>query len=366
MDGIINLVFAETLAEADLLAVSHAQSPLTLTCWYRSTRQIRELLFEIAKTSHVIAANESDKVAVRELQQLRNHQIDDLNQQVLHGMYAQDGAVVWVWQGEVLSIVGPAALNARLSAICREVFTATPVLRNELVNRHSISSAVATARKAYFKALVDHWAVADLGFAVDKYPPEKTIYLTLLKQTGIHRPQDGEWSLDEPTEPSFAGLWRYGETFLEQARVAPKNVADFFDGLRQAPFGLKPGLIDFWAPTFLFARREAFALYREDRFQPTLTAETLDLIRLAPQKYQVKSFSVDGIRLSFFNRFRALIQNKAVDQLKQSGFPGDHRALYCLLQRAAALCPPDPAPGHADSALAHGHCQRQGPGEDLF
>jgi hypothetical protein len=320
VDGAINLVFSETLTEAEVLAASHSQPPLTLICWYRSTGQIRDLLFDIAKTSYVIAANESDKVAVRELQQLRAHQIDNLNQQVLHGMYSQDGAVLWAWQGTAQAIDGQAALNTLLSTTCRKVFTATPVLRNELVNRHNVSSAVATARKAYFKALVEHWAEADLGFAPEKYPPEKTIYLTLLKQTGIHQCQDGQWCLDAPTAASFAGLWQYGETFLAQARVAPKNVADFCDGLRQAPFGLKPGLIDFWAPTFLFARREAYALYREDRFQPTLTAETLDLIRLAPHKYQVKSFSVDGIRLSFFNRFRALIQHKdEASQIQQNG-----------------------------------------------
>jgi hypothetical protein len=319
-DGIINLVFAEALEEAELLAAAHAQSPLILSCWYRSTHQIREFLYEIAKIDYVITANESDKVAVRELQNLRNHQIDNLNQQVLRSMYAQDNIVIWLWRGEVQHIKGPAAFNAMLSTICRETFHDTPILRNELVNRNSVSSAVATARKAYFKALTERWNVEDLGFAADKYPPEKTIYLTLLKNTGVHRNVDDQWSLDEPTESGFSNLWRYGEKFLEQARVAPRNIADFFDGMRQPPFGLKQGLIDFWVPTFLFARRESFALYREDRFQPELTAETLDLIRLAPQKYQIKSFSVEGIKLRFFNRLRALIQGKEVGEITKTGF----------------------------------------------
>ena len=159
-----------------------------------------------------------------------------------------------------------------------------------------------------------------MGFNQDKYPPEKTIYLSLLRNTGIHRLVDEQWALEEPTDPRFALLWHHCEMFLERARSAPKNVADLFDSLRQAPFGLKQGLIDFWVPTFLFACRESFALYREDRFQPELTAETLELIRLTPVKYQVKSFSVDGIRLRFFNRCRALIQRKEVDRITQDGF----------------------------------------------
>lgn len=320
VDGVINLIFAENL-DLDLLREDlQGQDARILTCWYHSARQVREILHDIAKTNYVIANNESDKVAVRELQNLRAFQIDMLNQQVLHSIYAEDGSVEWLWRGQPLSISGPDALNSTLSGICLSVFTDTPVLRNELVNRTNISSAIATARKAYFRALVDEWNQPYLGFDADTYPPEKTIYLTLLKNSGTHRFVDEQWTLDAPIDPSFRPLWDYCEQFLVQSRVAPKNVADLFDALRRPPFGLKQGLIDFWVPTFLFAHRETFALYREERFQPDITAESLDLLRLNPQKYQVKSFSVDGIKLRFFNRCRTLIQGKETERITQSGF----------------------------------------------
>jgi hypothetical protein len=320
IDGTINLIFSESINAKDLLTVSRNQPSPILYCWYRSTRQIRELLYEIEKTTHVIALNENDKVAVGELQKLRSHQIELLNQYVLESMYTVDGSVVWMWHGEEILIAGPAKLNTVLSMICRTMYPDAPTFRNELVNRNGISSAVATARKTYFRALVEHWAEADLAFEPDKYPPEKTIYLTLLKSTGVHRIVDGQWSLDEPLDPSFVKLWQYCEAFLERARVAPKNIADLFDGLRQSPFGLKQGLIDFWVPTFLFIQREVFALYMEERFQPNLTAETLELIRIAPQKFQVKSFSVDGIKLRFLNRCRTSLQQKEANRVTKSGF----------------------------------------------
>lgn len=319
-DGVINLVFSATLDIDKLLATISHQTPLILYCIYRSTKQIREILYEIEKTNYVIANNENDKVAIGELQKLRNHQVDLLNQYVLDSMYAVDGNVIWIWNGEVVSITGPAALNTTLSQICRTVYSDTPVFRNELVNRNNVSSAVATARKAYFRALVEQWAKADLNFEQDKYPPEKTIYLTLLKATCIHRIVDREWSLDEPLDPSFVRLWNHCEGFLERTRIAPKSVDDLIVELCQAPFGLKQGFIDFWVPTFLFIRREIFALYMEERFQPDFTAEMMELIRISPQKFYVKSFSVDGIKLQFFNRCRALLRQRETEIVTSSGF----------------------------------------------
>lgn len=319
-DGIINLVFAEDLSHEELISASATQDPLTLTCWYRSAQQIREQLLEVAKVNYVIAANESDRVATRVLHELRTQAVERLNQSVLSGMYADDGTVLWAWQGKEQVIRGPAELNTKLSEICGVVFSSIPIFRNELINRNAVSSAVATARKALFRALVENWDKPDLGFDAEKYPPEKTIYLSLLKRTQIHRENDGQWVLDEPADVSFIDLWQRCQRFLDDARVAPRNVADLFDALRLPPFGLKQGFVEFWAPMFLFAQRETFALYREDRFQPEITADGLELLKLAPQKHQIKSFNVDGIKLRFFNRLRTAIQHKEAERITQSGF----------------------------------------------
>jgi hypothetical protein len=75
--------------------------------------------------------------------------------------------------------------NKLLSQVCSIVYDATPVFKNELVNKHKISSSIHTAKKNYFKALSNNWDKENLGFEDSKFPPEKTIYLSLLKENGI-------------------------------------------------------------------------------------------------------------------------------------------------------------------------------------
>lgn len=303
-------------------AVSH--DPAILYGLYRYPERLRTILFEIEKINHVRALHHDDRVAVRELDKLLAYQIEELNRLTLQSLYLDNGTVLWIWRDDLVEIKSISAFNIQLSRICETVYDKTPVYRNELVNRHRLSSAINSARATFFKALTERWQEADLGFPRDKYPPERTIYLTLLRETGIHRlAEEGEvdgYGLAAPTDPTFAHLWQTCEDFLEQAKATPKNLTQLIELLSTRPFKLKQGLLEFWLPTFLFAQRENFALYYEGRFVAELSSENLELIRREPYKFQVKSFSVDGIKLEFFNRYRALVQVKANTRITKSGF----------------------------------------------
>lgn len=323
-DGFINLVFSDSLQLAALQAHAAAHDPAILYGLYRHPEQLRTILFEIEKINYVRALHHDDRVAVQELDKLRAYQVEELNRITLQTLYSREGSVTWVWQGETLTIENLSAFNIRLSHICEAVYHKTPIYRNELVNRHRLSSAINSARAIFFKALTEAWQTADLGFPRDKYPPERTIYLTLLKQTGIHRAVEGgvpgEYMLAAPTDPGFAQLWQACEHFLEQAKATPKNLFQLIELLTTRPFKLKQGFLEFWLPLFLFAQRESFALYYDGRFLPELSSENLELVRREPHKFQIKTFSVDGVKLEFFNRYRALVQEKATKQITNQAF----------------------------------------------
>ena len=88
------------------------------------------------------------------------------------------------------------ALNEYLSTICDSVYTETPILRNELINRRQISSQAASARRKLIAAMLESQHLAKLG--IDGYPPEMSIYLSLLSDTGIHRNVSGVWGFHPP------------------------------------------------------------------------------------------------------------------------------------------------------------------------
>ena len=144
--------------------------------------------------------------------------------------------------------------------------------------------------------------------------------MTLLQQTGIHKERDNGYILTEPIDPSFQPLWKIGVDFLNSAKQTPRHLSDLHSALLARPFKLKAGFVEFWLPTFLFVNRENFALYYDGLFVASLESETLELVRKEPQKFQIKTFSVDGIRLEFFNRCRALLKMKASGSISSENF----------------------------------------------
>jgi len=303
IDGIINLIFSETATIKEIQKFSKKAEQPILYGLYKNTKQIRDVLFEIAKIDYVIENNPDDRVAAEELKMLKTHQIEELNHCVLRNLYEKNDDVAWVFAGETVEFT-----NSFLSQICEHIYSETPIFQNELINRENLSGAISTARRNFMKALIESWREEDLGFPKDKFPPEKTIYLTLLKDTGIHHFAGDGYTLAEPQENSFLNLWKKCEAFLESAKAVQKNLQEFVNLLSEKPFKLKQGFIDFWLPTFLFIKREDFALYQDKIYLPEITQELLELTIKKTQRFQIKAFDVQGIKLDLFNRYRALVQ----------------------------------------------------------
>ncbi|MFQ5602228.1 MAG: hypothetical protein ACE5HS_03060 [bacterium] len=320
VDGIINLIFSEKLSEQDIIEFSQKVEQAILFGFYRNTKSIKEILSEIEKIRYVINSIADDRVAFRELKNALSHQIEQLNAQVLNKLYSKDDDVMWFFNGAKIHIANRTEFNSWLSKICGQVYDATPVFQNELVNRHRLSSSITLARKNFFQALLNNWEIPDLGLPKDKFPAEKTIYFTLIKRTGIHQGKNGKYFLSYPQEESFRELWQKSQEFLNSAKVSRKSLSEFEEMLAAKPFKLKHGFIEFWLPLFLFIKKDDFALFGENGYIPFLTPEVIELIIKKPHKFQIKTFDVTGIKLDLFNKYRTLLQKHSENRFSNQSF----------------------------------------------
>lgn len=320
IDGYVNLIFNEENILNDVIQHSANNSEAVLYCYYKNSKSIKELLFEIEKTERVIAENNEDKVAVRELKNIVLHQKNLLTHKILNNFYRDNSAVEWVFKGDVVNIRSKKEFNSKLSKICDVVYNKTPIFNNELVNKHKISSSIHTAKKSYFKALVNNWDKPQLGFPSEKFPPEKTIYLSLLENNDISLYTD-RLDNNEPNDKNrFDELWIYSQSFLESAKVSKRKLSEFKEMLGQKPFKLKQGLIDFWLPSFLFLKRDDFALFGDNGYIPYINDEVLDLLVKNPERFEIKTFVIEGVKLDIFNSYRVFLNQDSKDKLSNTNF----------------------------------------------
>lgn len=323
IDGYINLLFSSDLATEEIQEFSQKNEEAVLFGYYTNISDIIDQIFEINKHQYVldrVIIDKEDKVARREIKRALNHEVAILNNIVLDNLFSRSSTVKWFFQGKLLDITDRTIFNQTLSKISNRIYTSTPIFRNELVNKHKVSGAISSARVSFLQSLIDNHDQKDIGFLKDKFPPEKSIYFSLLKNTGIHQYTGNTYTLKKPVDSSFTPLWDLCESFLEKAKGKKGYIKDLIALLRDKPFKLKQGFIEFWVPTFLIIKKEDYALYSGETYIPTINREVLDLLQKKPEDFVIKTFSVDGVRLDLFNRYREAVNLKSESSIQEDSF----------------------------------------------
>ena len=79
--------------------------------------------------------NTDDRVVQRELKNLKDSYIAELNKLVLDSLFENNSSVTWFFNGQKKILTTQADLNRTLSEIIDIVYSKTPVFKNELINR---------------------------------------------------------------------------------------------------------------------------------------------------------------------------------------------------------------------------------------
>ena len=308
-DGYIELIFSTNKhAIEEIKKFSKETENALIFAYFVDTENIVDHLYNIKKYNYLIdrVIKKEDLVAVKEVQKLKEYEENLLNKAISDNLFSYKNRVVWIFKGKEQKVASHRDFNRLLSKVCDEIYCETPVMNNELFNKHKLSSAITSARRSYLSNLIDHYTEDDLGFPEDKFPPEKTIYFSLLKNTGLHTNHD---FADTPSDKGFLSVWSACENFLKSSENKARKISDLIKLLSAKPYKIKQGFLEFWIPTYLFIKRQDYALYDASRgaYIPNVNMEFFDLLQKHPNDFEVKKFAVDGVKLSFFNQYRRFI-----------------------------------------------------------
>ena len=305
MDGYVNLVLSSNASFNDIMAASKdCNDKAILYAYFLNTDEIVAHLHEVFKLKYLLEnIVMEDRVAANEVKNILNHEVELLNKALNESLF--DGtSVFWCFRAKKIIIRSQKDLNKQLSAIADTIYYKTPILRNELFNRHKVNSVISAARVNLLDALLANSDKEDLGFSKSVYPPEKSIYYTLLRETGIHYcDTDGQYVFGAPTN-NVTELWDECCKFIQSSADKPRKLGELIKILKASPFKLKQGVIDFWLPIFLYIKQQEFALYEDNKFVLSITKEVFEILQKHPNDFSVKSYNVSGVKLDFFKKYR--------------------------------------------------------------
>ncbi len=321
-DGYIQLIFSsgKKFLEETCELSEKSDNAIIFVC-FRNTDELVSHLYQIEKYKYILSkvlVDKSDKVAINEINNLMEYEKVVLNKSISESLFAYNGNVTWIFKGEEIEVRSLREFNQLLSVVCDEIYPQTPVMNNELFNKHKLSSSISSAKGKYLAALVGQSTELDFGFPADKFPPEKTIYYSLLKNTGLH--VNGEFA-DAPSNEGIIPLWNACEEFLSSTTLKARKISELIKKLSAKPYKLKQGFIDFWVPTYLYIRKQDYSLYGANgAYIPNINMEFFELLQKRPGEYLVKAFDVTGVKVEIFNQYRKFLNVEAMGSIKSDDF----------------------------------------------
>ena len=214
----------------------------------------------------------------------------------------------WYYKGQQADIDSQRMRNAHLSKICDAVYHKTPFIRNELINRRKISGAATGARKKLIQAMLENGDKENLG--IIGYPPQMSIYRSLLWDTGIHRQVSGVWGFHPPIADDknrIEHTWNAIETFLDECEDTRQPVENLYEHLMKPPLGVRTGPLPILLCAAMLHYRTEIALYENGSFVADLSMPVFERLLKAPQQFELKRFRLAGIRAELFVQFLELL-----------------------------------------------------------
>lgn len=228
----------------------------------------------------------------------------------LHSLSAAS-TLRWFHRGEETPIRNGRQLLEHISATCGAVYAASPKVANELVNRRSLSSAAAKARMLLIQRILESASEPFLGIDPDRAPPEKSIYLSLLRQGGLHREVNGTFAITEPEADSDACNIRPALSCIHDLLVmridARVRVDEIFAALRARPFGVRDGIIPILLAVYFKIHEHELASYEGGAFIVGVGAEEFLRMVKAPGTFELQLCQVAGVRVELFEQLKSLL-----------------------------------------------------------
>ena len=231
-DGYIELIFSTNKKALEKIKKFSSETDHALIfAYFTNTEDIIDHLYNIKKYMYLLerVLDKNDRVAVSEIQKLKEYEETLLNKAISDNLFSY----------KEQKVESHRDFNQLLSRVCDQVYSMTPVMINELFNKHKLSGTITAARKSYLTYLTEHYSENGMGYPEDKFPPEKTIYASLLLNTGLH--QNGDFA-DKPTNQGFMPLWDACEDFLNSSENKARKISELIKILSAQPYKIKQAL----------------------------------------------------------------------------------------------------------------------------
>lgn len=271
-----------------------------------------------------ISFTKDNEILKRELPILEEDLSKEL-EECLYRMYQGDAECkLFYLNGESLSAAKGTEVEAVVNSRCKVIYNKTPLINNEMINRHIISTGqTKKARLNIIQAILDH---GDNEQFYEGTNQEATIYRSLFCRTGIKA---------DMLSTEIKEILLIMREFIESCSEQKRNLKSLIDVLVSEPYGMRKGVLPIYLGYLLSQRNEDIVVYFSD-MEVQMTAEILVNMCETPEDYALFMSKVDLQKEKYIESLNILFgvqdnRNLSVNRIKN--------ILICMQRWFRALPP---------------------------
>jgi hypothetical protein len=264
------------------------------------------------------AALQEDAYAMAEVERT----VSDLEAQLVSSVegalglrgYAPTAELEAFWDGNAISLDAP--IHSIVSTLCDRIYDQAPKVENELINRHTLTSAGAGARQRLIERMFDHALDPELGFKGGKNPPERALYLSLLRRGRVHREELGEWTISPPIKGDDPLRLKPVLDVIENhlSMIGERvPVPELYALVEARPYGVRRGLAPLLLAITMVAAGHRVALFERGTYCAKLDGAAFMRILKAPEHFALQWVALEGVRVEVFRRLAILLDQPLED-----------------------------------------------------
>lgn len=257
--------------------------------------------YALSRLQHETAELANDPVARREVEERQVASRDALATALIdaYGGTREKGGVCWYYKGQEIHVLDRPSAEA--SKIFDKLYTNCPYIFNELANRQVLSSAAASARRELLIRVLENADQPQLG--IEGFPPELSLYRSILERTGLHTKKDGNWLIQDP-KGDLSKTWKkISNMLLPGERIKSTSV---IEKLGDPPFGIRAGLASILIGIWYIQHQKEVFIYEDNTFLPALSADALERWLKRPEGFELQRASSEATNTIYTGVARAL------------------------------------------------------------
>ena len=223
----------------------------------------------------------------------------------------------WFYQGTKQKVYRKTQISELLSEICRGLYTHTPIIRNEMINKDSVTRTIINAMSKVVDALLVTELKPNLGLS--GAGPETSIMRSVLINTGILKDIDSmpRLVITGCKEDLYQNVLTIIGAFFRNANDS--SFAELYDELvnPEKHIGLKKGVIPIFIAVALNPIKQ-YIVISKNGTEMELSATLLNAINEMPEDYDVFIENWDNKKEEYIKRLERIFENYIITGEKES------------------------------------------------